>query len=256
MRQDLVLYRYSRGLFWGGIVVGILLFGPAVVIIGGLITSYGHPSRETVDAVGNANQLAHQGASNLAAIGTLVALLFGATAGSIDRQTGVLRDLVLAGRSRTMIVMRRLLAAFVWVFAATLVALGLIALFAVLFAPVNGHLRTGDFAQEALSLAPGFALALVLGAGFAMLIGSRGPAVGAFFLINLIIDNLLLAIPKVGDAWEHVSLSKAIGDVSTAIMPGQQGHPVDSMMVSVIVVVAWALVVLVAGLVRLRRRDL
>ena len=257
MRQDLVLFRYMRGLFWGGLVVAVLLYAPVLVTVLGAVGSFAGVSTRTVDGIGDAGNLANIGISNLTILASLVAVLIGATAGSIDHQTGMLRDLVLAGRSRSAIALRRIAAGATWLLGATAVALVVILVAAVTLAPVGGSMSFGDTLGSAASMLPGLAAALLLGAGFALLLGSRGIAVGAFFLFSLIIDNVLIAIPKVGHVWEQIALSRAVDQVTRSIDPTAANDIHDvSLTHAVIVLVAWCVIPLALGLLRLSRRDL
>ncbi|MBC7459813.1 MAG: ABC transporter permease subunit [Thermoleophilia bacterium] len=252
MREDLVLFRYMRGLFWACIVSIMLLATPLVVLVTGITLQFTGPTSATYQEIGTTYDLTSFGLGMLILVSPIVALLFGTTAGSIDHQSGVLRDLVLTGRSRIGIVLRRIGAAAVWVFGSAIAALMLIFVIALVLAPADGPLRLGDLAQLLGPLAIVLTTALLLGAGLALLIGSRGPAIGAFFVFELVIDNILQAIPKVGDVWTHVSLGRAVAELIASI-DATIDRPVWQ---PVIVLVGWCVVPLALGIWRLSRREL
>ena len=210
--------------------------------------------------IGDATNVFLAGIGMLGVAATFAAVLLGATAGSVDHQRGVLRDLVVAGRTRWRIPLLRMLAAALWLTVATAIALGIVSAFAVTLAPVAGSIDWHEaLVENGVSSLPGLASPLLFGTGIALLVGSRGVAIGLFFLLSLVIDNILLALPTVGDWWQHVSLSAAEEQVAAHIGRPDQGSffaSDDPLGVAIAVLAAWALVPLVLGLVRLTRRDL
>src|SRR5690606_414939 len=103
MSADFVLYRRMRGVFWG-VLVALVIGLPALVVIG--VTT--PANAEWADAsyareIGGPQNVFELGFVLASFAATFAAVMLGATAGSVDHQRGVLRDLVLTGRPRVVI---------------------------------------------------------------------------------------------------------------------------------------------------------
>ncbi|MCW2955539.1 MAG: hypothetical protein JWO69_408 [Thermoleophilia bacterium] len=248
MTQDLLLFRRMRGMFWGGLAFGIVGIVTAIMLP---VTLFANEAE-----VGSADLVFEAGIGILMFPAIFVAVLMGATAGSVDYQHGVLRDLVLTGRRRVAVPLRRLAAAATWQFIFAAIAVGVVTLVAVTLAPVGGGLDVEEALRLVASLVPLFVAALAFGAGVALLVGSRGPAIGIFFLFTLVIDTVLLVLPKVGEWWEHVSFAIAFFQTSEWVGGTTSEQYANSNVVGALVLAAWTLVPLALGLVRYQRRDL
>lgn len=255
-RADLVLYRRMRGVFWALLVTAVVVL-PTLLALGLAIPSRLELFPERFIAENARPDILFQGSFGLAStMGSIAAIILGATAGSVDHQRGVLRDLVLAGRARWRIVVGRLLGAATWLALALLAACVLTLAVSLLVAPLEWEGDAGDVARQAAEVLPSLVYTLMFAAGVAMLVGSRGPAIAVFFVIALIVDNVLGAIPTVGEWWREISLNQADSHVRWWILD-QPGEPFDRPLAqSVLVLVGWAVVPFVAGVVRLTRRDL
>lgn len=258
MNADLILYRRMRGMFWGGLVVFTVALAPLILLGIGLFAAARDLDPSTIRDLGGPTVFFEGGAGTLSLIGLIVGLLMGATAGSVDAQRGVLRDLVLTGRSRTVIALRRIAGAVTWMVIALAISIALITMVALWLAPDTGGMDWGEWTDNVLVLGPQTLAALLMGAGIALLVGSRGPAVIVYFVLALFVDNILTVIPKVGEWWEHVSFNVAQGQVLGEIAPNTNGgtEAVNSLTVAILLYVAWATIPVIAGLIRLERRDL
>lgn len=257
-RADLLLFRRMRGIFWGLLVVGMLVL-PVLLVLG--ITIPAHLDllpAEFVRDNGEPAKVFLSGFSLALFVGSIAAVVLGATAGSIDHQRGVLRDLVVAGLPRWRIVLGRLLAAIAWLVVALAGSFAAVLALSALLAPLDVGIDWDEVRRQTLQAAPSLAYTVPFAAGVALLIGSRGPAIAVFFVVALVIDNVLTVIPEVGDWWTHVSLNQADQQVRTAILADSGLGPSSDRPLwgAVLVLAAWAVLPLVAGIVRLGRRDL
>lgn len=151
--------------------------------------------------------------------------------------------------------MSRLLGGALWLLLALSIAYALIVLIGLSLAPIDGPPDWERVARGAAQYFIGVAYTLPFAAGVAMLVGSRGPAIAVFFVVTFIVDGVLMALPEIGELWEHVSLMRADQQVVQAIL--QEPLPFEqSATASAFVIVGWAVVPFIAGLVRLSRRDL
>ena len=254
MMADLRLYHRMRGLFWGMLVFGMVLL-PTIIVLILLVPSHLELyDEQTIADIGRPGAAIGAGLGMLGIAALIGSLIFGATAGSVDLQRGVIRDLVLAGRPRWRIILGRTIAAAAWVFAALAVSIGLVIATSLLLTPLDDAVSWERVLREGLQFLPGVLYTLPFAAGVAMIIGSRGPAIAVFFVIALLVDNILVALPKVGEWWEEVSLSMADQRMTAWIL--EEGDTEQSMNHAIAVLVGWAVIPFVLGLIRLTRRDL
>jgi ABC-type transport system involved in multi-copper enzyme maturation permease subunit len=255
MSQDLRLFRRMRGLFWGLLVVGVVLV-PVLLALGVTVPALlGLYSDKSVHDIGGPDSVARGTLGVLATMVGLAAVVLGATAGSVDLQCGVLRDLVLAGRSRARVILGRVAGAVTWLALAALLAGVITVLVAATIAPVEGTLEWGTVGQLAATHVPEALTTLLFATGVALLLGSRGMAIAVYFVFALVIDIILLAIPKVGDWWEHASYAAANSQVAAWIGDSHESFERSNGQAA-LVLAAWAVIPLALGLLRLQRRDL
>lgn len=254
---DFTLYRRMRGVFWGLLVIGVVALPIAVLLAMTVPAQLEIFAPSTIDSIGNTEAVASVGFGLGGVLALIAAVILGSTAGSVDLQRGVLRDLILTGRSRPRIVLGRLLAAFAWLVLAVLVSYASTVAIAWALAPISSNPDWEAIARIGGQFLPGLTYTVPLAAGIALMVGSRGPAIAIYFVFALVIDNVLVAVPKVGEWWQHVSLSQADQQVVARIV-GESGGALQDrpLWQAMLVLAAWALGALVIGLVRLGRRDL
>ncbi len=255
---DLVLYRRMRGIFWGLLVVGV--FGiPFLTSLAWTIPSQlGWYTDTFVQEVGTPSAIIESGMSFASLLGVIAAVILGATAGSVDLQRGVLRDLVLTGKPRWRIVVGRLAAALSWLVAFIAAGIAVSIAIALTIAPLDETLDWADLARIPAAFAPMLLVTLFLATGVALIVGSRGPAIAVYFGVAFLVDNILGNLPKVGEWWREVSLGIAQEEVLTWIESGKEfTSSLDrSSTAAVVVLIGWGLIPFALGLVRLTRRDL
>jgi hypothetical protein len=197
--------------------------------------------------------------------GAFAAILIGAEAGTTDLASGVFRDLVATGRSRTALFLARIPAAIT--IALTLTLSG----FAVSVAAAYSF--HGSASAPTLGLTLKFAawvtLATVvqttLAVGIASLTGSRPVTLIALIGWNTIATGILYLASFLGPVRDLVLLI-ALGDLFPGQQVGTRAHPGSSIalnnfklpmpaMTAVLVIVAWVVIPAAASTWRTRTRD-
>jgi hypothetical protein len=197
--------------------------------------------------------------------GAFAAILIGTEVGTTDLASGVLRDLIATGRSRTALFLVRIPAAIAIAVALTLAG------FAV--AVAAAYAFHGSAAAPSASLAFEFAawvaLATVvqttLAVGIASLTGSRPVTLVAVIGWNTVATGILYLASFLGPVRDLVLLI-ALGDLFPGQQVGTRAHPGSSIalnnfklpmpaVTAVLVILAWAVIPAVAGAWRTRTRD-
>ena len=197
--------------------------------------------------------------------GAFAAILIGAEAGTIDLASGVFRDLVATGRSRTALFLVRIPAALA--IALTLTLTGFAVSVAAAYA-FHGS-APAPAAGLALKLAAWVALATVvqttLAVGTASLTGSRPVTLVAVIGWNTIATGILYLASFLGPVRDLVLLI-ALGGLFPGQQVGTRAHPGSSIalnnfklpmpaVAAVLVILAWAVIPAVAGAWRTRTQD-
>jgi hypothetical protein len=186
-------------------------------------------------------------------MGPVAAILIGAEAGAGDLATGVFRDNVLTGRSRTALFLARIPAAVAVTLTVTglAFAIGLVSTFG--FA---GGLTTPSLSvvlQATAWLALANSVVCVIALGLASLTGSRTGTITALIGWELVLSPLIVQAVSLG------SLRRVLLDAALIFLkPGPvSGAPMIAMPVAVAVVVTigWLLVIPWLGAWRMRTRD-
>jgi ABC-type transport system involved in multi-copper enzyme maturation permease subunit len=179
-------------------------------------------------------------------------VIVGGTAGTQDLESGVFRDLVATGRSRTSLFLSRVAGALAVVLpilgiTAVATAAGAILLKDTTAAPHTGALIAGT----ALVLAAG-TLSTAVAVGVSALAGSRGPVIGVLLAFFIGISPLLQAIGFLGDARQLLPALaiNRIGDLDAP--PGMH----VALGTAIAVVLGWIAITLAAGAWRTRTREI
>jgi len=197
--------------------------------------------------------------------GAFAAILVGAEAGTIDLASGVFRDLVATGRSRTALFLVRIPAAITIALAFSLSG------FAVSVAAAYAFHGTAlaPSAGLAVEFAAWVALATVvqttLAVGIASLTGSRPVTLILVIGWNTIATGILYLARFLGPLRDLVLLI-ALGGLFPGQEVGTRAHPGSSIalnnfklpmpaITAVLVIIAWAVIPAVVGAWRTRTRD-
>jgi ABC-type transport system involved in multi-copper enzyme maturation permease subunit len=220
-----------------------------------------------VNAIEHASNASHEAAGGLHSFqlglrllggvffGPLVAILIGVEAGTTDSADGVLRDLIVTGRSRVALFATRVPAALLlcWTIVTASYALILVGTFA--FAS-NLPTPGGALILEGwgfLLLATGVLCAVAV--GFASLVDSKPAAIVALIAWQLIASPLISSISSLGSARNFV-LIQAIAHFGPAGVRAQHGGEVNmSTGTAVIVMALWVVVFLALGAWRTSTKD-
>lgn len=181
-----------------------------------------------------------------------VGTIIGATAGTQDLESGVFRDLVATGRSRTALYASRVVAAWAVVLpvvgiTAVLTGVASVGLAGSLEAPGAGALLAGT---TGILVAGAFSAAVAV--GVSVLVGSRAQVIGILLAFYFAISPLLIAMGTLGDLRQAIPEVAAtrIGD-----LPVSGDVPVG-LLTAVLVITAWSVVALGLGAWRTRNREI
>ncbi len=185
------------------------------------------------------------------------ASILGSTAGSQDMESGVVRDMIVTGRSRMALFLLRTEAPIIVWIVPELVAY-LIGL-AVIFGLSGGNpLPPAHLIIEGGLYCLGVSLAFLLTAsGFASLFGTRGPAIAVMIGWTFVIESILINVTALGPV-RDAFLTTAISGLSP--FPDQARRlkaagVTPSLAVDYATIIAWPLVMNIAGWLRFRRLE-
>jgi hypothetical protein len=186
----------------------------------------------------------------LALLGTVAAILIGATAGSQDVANGVFRDLVVTGRKRGTLFLVRAPGALVVLLPLLALTFLLALVWSLVFA---GDLPTPSGAligHELVYVLAFTVVNLVVAVGFAAFVSSR-IVIGVLIAWNTAVAHILIAFHSLGGARKFIDVAAA-----EHFLPGSSDQKVAmSDGTAVLVLVAWAAAFTIAGRWWTERRD-
>ena len=246
---ELLKLRRRRGLVASGLVLTVI---PVIIAYTILVIVHATNSAKHGPAGGLKNF--SDSLDLLTTLSVIAAILIGSTLGAGDLGSGVFRELVVTGRSRLALFAARIPAglALLWSF----VGLG----FAV--TATASHVFAGSLqapsgtviVETAAWLALVSALSLVLALAVSSVVGSRGTTIGILFAWQIVVTPLLLPIKALGSLREGL-LGAATAKLEPSALLNQQTHVGMSVAAAVVVILAWATVVLALGAWRTATRD-
>jgi ABC-type transport system involved in multi-copper enzyme maturation permease subunit len=192
-RTDLLKLRRRRGLI---ALAGLLAIGGVSVIFTVNAIRHGSTPLQAGPAGGIKNF--ENSTDFLAMMGVVVAAILGATAGAGDAETGVLRDLVATGRSRTQLFLSRAAAGAA---TAMVVMLAALAVASILSVALAGSLQSPSFSyilQRDASVLALVAVSALSAVGIATFARSRGPVMAVVIAFGVIVSQLLMQISFLG----------------------------------------------------------
>jgi ABC-type transport system involved in multi-copper enzyme maturation permease subunit len=246
--EFLKLYR-RRGLLAGSIALTI---GPVLAAFAVLtILHSGNPTKHA--PAGGVENLAAL-LDVLTVLAGVTAILIGTTAGAADVGSGVFRDLVATGRSRTALFAARIPGGLMMLLPLVLAAYAVAALGSVLLAgslPAPGISTLVRFGAW-IMLAATFSYILAL--GVASLLGSRGTTIGILLGWQLAMAPVLVQIHGLGSLRAGVDAAALQRIEPDAIATAATAVPMSGL-AAVAVLAAWAGLALSAGAWRTVTRD-
>ena len=179
----------------------------------------------------------------LVLLASVAGAIIGATAGGADIETGVFRDLVATGRSRTALFFARVPAAWA-------IVLGMLTA-ALIVAAVIARPGASQFAAGAAQVLLSGALAAAVCVGLAAMTGRSGPVMGLALAFQLGVAPLLAQIEALGGA------RLAIPAVAISRFGGANGFVATLPLLGAIaIILAWAAAGLAGGLYRTCTADI
>jgi hypothetical protein len=246
---EVLKLRKRRGLMiaCGLMTIGLIAVVNVVLIVLHAVNPDHHGPAGGVDNLSG-------GTGALYLVGSVAAMLVGATAGAGDLNAGVFRELVVTGRSRTALFFARIPGglAVVWMF--VLVAYAITVVVSLAFADSRATPSTALIVKGGLWLILANGFYFVLALGFASLVGSRSTAIGVLLAFRLAAAPLLIHISWLGSSREAVpdpALERLAP--SQLISGGPQLH--ESLGTAVLVLVLWTVTSLAIGAWRTQTRD-
>jgi ABC-type transport system involved in multi-copper enzyme maturation permease subunit len=203
---------------------------------------------------GGADNLRH-GLLVISFVGSVAASILGSTVGTSDLSSGVLRDLIVTGKSRSALFASRVPGMLLfWI---PLVVLAYVVAVAFDFAFAGNLATPGATAilKDGLWVLLVTCIALAASMGVASLIGSRGISIGVLLGWQLAVTPLILNISVLGVTRELL-LTAATDRVRPFSGDGGGGGALHvSLAAAILVLVGWVVVPLVAGGWRTATRD-
>ncbi len=228
IRADLLKLRRRQGMVG---VVALFVFGSVAAYFGAGLFLDDRGDFETATGV-------------LTLIAAVAGAIIGATAGGADIESGVFRDLVATGRSRTALFFSRVPAAWI-------ITLGMLASAVGVSALLSPAVPAGEIARGFLTVLVSGALTAAVCVGLAALTGSRGPVMGIALAFQLGVAPLLAQLDVLGDA------RFAIPSVAIARLDNADGMVASLPLLGAIgIILAWAAAGLGGGLWRTRTQEI
>ena len=245
--------RKRRGL----VALAVLLTVGAVVMAGAVLAvlhaadpaKYGPAGG--LGNLGNATYL-------LSTLGTVTAVLVGATMGAGDLQAGVFRDLVATGRSRLALFAARIPGGLALLWPLVTVSWVVAAAGSVLLAGSHPHPGLAVMVQGGAWVLLATTVVYLIALGLASLAGSRSATVGIVLAWQLAVTPLALGAAKLGVLREGLLTAALDRVIPAGLLPGARPDPVSptmSIAVAAVVIAAWAIIPLAAGAWRTKTRD-
>jgi hypothetical protein len=253
IRAEILKLRKRRGLV---VTVGLMTLGIQVVVFG-IIAILHAVNPDHHGPAGGLDNLGG-GAGALGWIGSVAAIIVGATAGSGDLGSGVFRELVVTGRSRLDLFLARVPGGLIFMFAFVAVSYTLIA---VVSAEAAGSLPSpsvGLLIEVGVWVVANVSFYYVLGLGLGSLLGSRGTTIGILLAWRLLVANLVAGISFLGFARKLVPNSAFTHFVPHLVRNNMGEVDKDlhmSAVTALVVIAAWTAVWLAVGAWRTATRD-
>jgi hypothetical protein len=251
-RAELLKLRKRRGLFW---TVTLLTVVPQVVAYGVLAILHAanpdhHGPAGGIENLGN-------GMSVLLLLGTIAAIIVGASAGAGDLTAGVFRELVVTGRSRLALFGSRIPGGLAYLLSFFAVAF---AISAVVSGVAHGSLPAPSVTLSIESglwvLAEG-AFYFVLGLGLASVTGSRAYTIGILVAWRTAVSHILTSIGALGvyrEAVPNVDFDR-LAPRAIERFVDEGPHIGVSLGAAIFVLVVWVVVFCGVGAWRTATRD-
>jgi hypothetical protein len=244
VRAEILKLRRRRALL---AIVAATTVGTSVVAYGILaILHAANPAHH--GPAGGVLNLGH-GLSVLTLLGSVAAILVGATAGAGDLGAGVFRELAVTGRSRSALFRARIPGGLAFLLSFVAVAYGLAAVASVVFAGYRTLPSAGLLAGGGAWLLLYCAFWFLLPLGLASLVGSRSTVIGVLLAVQLAVTPILASIPALGSGREllpEVALTRLAPHAVRGLVNSGTVVPA-SLGTAELVLASWALLLVALG---------
>ena len=245
--------RKRRGL----VALAVLLTVGAVVMAGAVLAALHAADPAKYGPAGGLGNLGNA-TYLLSTLGTVTAVLVGATMGAGDLQAGVFRDLVATGRSRLALFAARIPGGLALLWPLVTVSWVVAAAGSVLLAGSHPHPGLVVMVQGGAWVLLATTVVYLIALGLASLAGSRSATVGIVLAWQLAVTPLALGAAKLGVLREGLLTAALDRVIPAGLLPGARPDPVSptmSIAVAAVVIAAWAIIPLAAGAWRTKTRD-
>jgi hypothetical protein len=228
----------------------LLTFGVMAIVFVVMAIQHGSNPSEYGPAGGLGNY--QNDLSTVGAMAFIVGSIVGATAGTQDLESGVFRDLVATGRSRTALFGARVAGAWVVVLPIVALTAALTAVASVALAGPDAAPGAGDVLVGTLAVLVAGAFSAALGVGLSALVASRGPVIGLLLAFYLGVSPLLIGmrfLDAARQAIPEVAITR-LGDLP----PDGDVHV--ALVTAILVVLAWVALALGLGAWRTKTREI
>jgi hypothetical protein len=231
----------------GLMTIGVVVVANVVLIVLHAVNPNHHGPAGGIDNLSG-------GTGALYLLGSVAAVLIGATAGAGDLNAGVFRELVVTGRSRIAWVLARIPGglAVLWTF--VLVAYAITTVIAVAFAASRPTPSLALIIKGGLWLLLATGFYFVLALGFASLVSSRSTAIAVVLAFRLAVAPIITHISFLGASREAVP-DPALERLTPAQLAGNGVQLHESLSTAVLVIVLWTIVSISVGAWRTQTRD-
>jgi hypothetical protein len=250
IRAEVLKLRKRRGLV---ATVAAMTLGTAIVLYTVLVSLHAaNPAHH--GPAGGVTNLAH-GVFILGALGTVAAIIVGASAGADDLNTGVFRELVVTGRSRWSLFWARIPGGLTFLLPFVAVAYALAAGASVGFAGSLAAPSTRLLFESGIFLIAEVAFGFVLALGLSSLLGSRAQTIGILLAFRLALTPLLLSIKFLGTSREAIPGAVFDRISPQAILDSGRPQVGMSLAAAIVVLALWTGIALAIGGWRTATRD-
>lgn len=251
VRAEILKLATRRGLMGAAL---LLTVGATLVIYGILAALHAtDPAHHPI--VGGINHF-DDGMFSLVQLGTIAAVLIGATAGAGDLAAGFFRNLVVTGRPRSSLFLARIPGGLALLVPMTAAAFGVLAAFSYVVPGPAGTPSATLVLESGLWLELYLAAMFLLALGLASLLGSRATTIGILAGLQLLVTPLVQGLRNPGVGAEAVFGLGLWRLAPNELLSGApQGHLGMSLAAALVVVVAWTGLALGLGGWRTVTRD-
>ncbi len=249
-RAELLKLRKRRGL----VIPAALLTVGAVILMYVIIEIFHLANAQKHGPAGGVENFRHAVLIMGQLAGMVAAVLVGTFAATADLDSGVFRELVATGRSRTHLFLARIPGGLALLWSLVGAAFLLAVLFTVGLAGVNPTPSAGLLLKAGLWVEMSAGLVFLLALGVGSLLGSRAATISVLLAWLLVVQPILRSIRVFGVGREALG-TVAVDRLSPTAVGDQADRIGMSLATAILVILAWAVIPLVAGLWRTQTRD-